>query len=65
MIDRPKHSPTFTPERIKELVDRMATLRLLWLTSVKSRLPGGSGKTAEKMPSRVSKTKDWTKNWRD
>jgi hypothetical protein len=65
MIHRPKHSPTFTPERIKELVDRMATLRVLWLTSVKSRLPGGSDKAAGKLPSRVSKSKDWTKNLRD
>jgi hypothetical protein len=64
MIEKPKHPPTFTPERIKELVDRIATLRLLWLTSVKSRLPSATGKAAGQLSSRLSKIKDWPKNWR-
>jgi len=64
MIEKPKHQPTFTPERIKELVDRMATLRLLWLTSVKSRVPSRTDKAAKPLSNRLSKIKDWPKNWR-
>jgi hypothetical protein len=64
MIEKPKHIPTYTPERIKELVDRMATLRFRWLASVKSRTPSSTEKAPGGLSSRLAKVKDWPKNYR-
>jgi lysyl-tRNA synthetase class II len=59
MIEKLKHSSKYTPERIKELVDRMTTLRQRWLASISSRAsnklkktrpPGGSGTKVATIP---------------
>ncbi len=64
MVAKPKHSPKYTPERIKEIVDRMAAIRLRWLISVNSRVPNKTEKTAGRLSSRLAKIKDWPKNYR-
>lgn len=64
MIEKPKHIPTYTPQRVKELVDRMATLRLMWLASVKSRIPIEVEKAPGRLSSRLAKIKDWPKSYR-
>ena len=65
MNSKPTHLPRYTPERIKELVERMATLRQTWLISVKSRTPDPSGKGSGRLSDRLAKIKDWPKNYRD
>lgn len=61
MIKKPPHLPTYTPERINELVDRMALLRLRWLISVKSRSPNNTEKVSGRLSDRLAKMKDWSR----
>jgi hypothetical protein len=64
MIEKPKHIPIYTPQRVKELVDRAAALRLRWLVSVKSRTPVEVEKEPGRLSSRLAKIKDWPKSYR-
>jgi len=61
MIEKPKHSREYTPDRIKEIVDRMAMLRLRWLTSINSRAPKKAEKAPGRLSSRLAKIKEWPK----
>jgi hypothetical protein len=65
MNNKPTHPPRYTPERIKELVERMATLRQRWLISVKSRTPAATEKERGRLSDRLAKVKDWPKHHRD
>jgi len=61
MVDKEKRQPTYTPERTKELVDRMVALRLRWLASVNSRTPKEPNKLQGQLSKRLEKIKDWPK----
>jgi hypothetical protein len=64
MVDKEKRQPTYTPERTKELVDRMVALRLRWLASVNSRTPKERNKLPGQLSKRLEKIKDWPKGSR-
>jgi hypothetical protein len=56
MVEKPQYSSKYTPERIKELVNRISALRLRWLASVNDRVSNTSPKAQpserlEKSPS--------------
>lgn len=50
-------------ERTKELVERMATLRLRWLASVNDAVAGGP--PGAPLGSRLTQSSDWTTAYRD
>jgi hypothetical protein len=64
MIEKPMHSREYTPERTKEIVDRMAALRLRWLASINSRTPNKAQKAPGRLSSRLAKIKEWAKGYR-
>ena len=59
MVDKETRQPTYTPERTKELVDRMVALRLQWLASVNNRTPKEPNKPPGELSKRLEKIKDW------
>lgn len=65
MNKKPTHPSNYTPERIKELVERMAKLRQRWLISVKRRTPEKTEKNSGRLSDRLAKIKDWPKHYRD
>jgi hypothetical protein len=65
MAEKPEHLPQYGPQRTKELVERMAMLRLRWQISVNSRLPNKAAKAAQRPSSRLAKIKQWAKSYRD
>jgi hypothetical protein len=64
MAEKPKHPPVYSPQRVKELVDNKAALRLRWLVGVNSRSPR-KGEKLGRLSERLAKLKDHSKNRRD
>ena len=63
MNKKPTHVPSYTPERIKELVERMAVLRQRWLIMLRVALWRKLQKLGE-LSDRLDKLKDWPKRYR-
>lgn len=63
MVGKEKRQ-THTPERAKELVDRMVALRQRWLASVNSRTPKESNTLPGQLSKRLEKIKEWPKGYR-
>lgn len=64
MIKKAKQTPTYNPERIKELVERLTTPRPQRLAGVRSRISRRTENTAGRLSTRLAKVKDWPRNYR-
>ncbi len=57
-----QHAQGYDPERIKELVDRMSTLRLRWLASVDNAAAGRM--PTARLSHRLTQSKNWAAGYR-